>query len=238
MSDSRPTPADRLAGAAPLVVDALLPAYRHHNLGAIQALNARAGPLALGSDHFLFLRHGQTDGNLRRVFQNGEIPLNAQGLSQADRAAAALEALPPGRILASPMRRAAQTAEAAARVTGAPLAFDDRLKERWFGDLVGTSSVDLDWGFDPPHGEPLADFVQRVRHLAAEQLQATEPGRPPLLVAHGGVFYVLAFALGVRVEQAFVENATPLRFVRPAGDGWRIEALTAGPGTRLGASGV
>ena len=222
----------------PLVVDALLPAYRHHNLAAIQGLNAAAGLLELGSSEFLFLRHGQTDGNLRRVFQNGEIPLNEQGLDQAQRAAGILKRHPPARIIASPMRRATQTAESVARATGAALGFDERLKERWFGDLIGTSSVDLDWGFDPPNGEALADFVHRVRHLAGEALHQPATGRPTLLVAHGGVFYVLAFALGIRVEQGFVENATPLRFTRPGGAGWRIEALAAGPGTGLGAAGM
>ena len=92
-----------------------------------------------------------------------EIPLNSAGLAQARRAAEYLRAHPVERILASDMRRAWQTAEAAAEIVRAPLIAEPRLRERWFGDLIGQSSQNLDWRNEPPNGESLSDFVRAPR---------------------------------------------------------------------------
>ncbi len=217
-----------------LVSAALLPQYEHHNLAAMERL-ATAAPFDVDVDAFLFLRHGQTNGNLHKVFQPEDIPLNENGLAQADRAAGMLDGEPVDQIYASPMVRAFQTAQAAARATGAALAPEEGLKERWFGDLVGTSSLNLDWGFDPPNGERLADFVTRIRETSARRL-GESPRRRTMLVAHGGVLYALAFSLRAVIEPVFVENATPLRFTREAGR-WIITPLGLSD-SRLGASGV
>lgn len=221
-------------GVAALVTPDLLPQFDHHNLAAIQML-ATASPLSLQADQFVFLRHGQTAGNFRRIFQNADIPLNDHGLAQAERAARALQGSGIDRIFASDMQRAWQTAQAAARAVGLEPLGEPGLRERWFGDLIGTSSVDLDWGFDPPNGEPLADFVARVRETARARIDAA-PDRTTLLVAHGGVLYALAFALQALIRPEYIENATPLRFERIAGQ-WTITPLMISD-VRLGASGV
>ena len=65
------------------------PGYQHHGLDELFRM-ARATPLAPDCDSFHFIRHGETDGNDKRIFQPADIPLNARGLAQAEAASAAL----------------------------------------------------------------------------------------------------------------------------------------------------
>jgi probable phosphoglycerate mutase len=179
-----------------------------HGLDAVRRLAAER-PLQPRARRFIFLRHGETEGNVRRVYQPQDIPLNPTGLAQARRAAEYLREHPVERILASDMRRAWQTAQTAAEIVCAPVISEPRLRERWFGDLIGTSSTDLDWRNEPPNGESLRDFVARTRDGIYDALD-TEAST--LLVAHGGPLYVLVFSLGADLLEQHIANATPLLF--------------------------
>lgn len=180
---------------------------------------------------FFFLRHGETDGNLHRIVQPATQPLNERGLEQARVAASILPGRGIGRIFASTMTRAWQTASIVGEVLALAPTPAEGLREKWFGDWVGGSSAELDWDATPPNGEALHDFVRRTlaaldSHLRAEQ--------GTLIVAHGGTLYVLASALGLDVTPALVANATPLLFVRD-GAAWRVESLAqiAAPTTEV-----
>jgi probable phosphoglycerate mutase len=190
-----------------------------HGLDEVRRLAAEC-PLQPRSRRFIFLRHGETEGNARRVYQPPEIPLNATGLAQARRAAEFLREHQVERIVASDMRRAWQTAQAAAEIVCAPVIAEPRLRERWFGDLIGTSSLDLDWRNEPPNGESLRDFVVRTQDGIRDALD-TEAST--LLVAHGGPLYVLVFSLGAELQEQHIANATPLLFEHESDAGrWRI----------------
>lgn len=211
-----------MATSIPRAISGAIP---RTGLAVLQALAARE-PLAVDSPAFFFLRHGQTEGNRTRIVQSADIALNDTGLAQARQAARLLAGQPIRRILASDMTRAWTTAEIVAGPLGLPVTAEPGLRERWFGDLVGTSSLDLDWTADPPNGETLAGFVARARSAVAAALahEATT-----LLVSHGGVLHVLLAALGVPTEPGHIApeciaNAAPLRFERDGG-GWRVTAL-------------
>jgi broad specificity phosphatase PhoE len=201
-----------------------------HGLDEVRRLAAER-PLQPRARRFVFLRHGETEGNAQRVYQPPEIPLNPTGLEQAKRAAEYLREHSVARILASDMRRAWQTAQAAAEVVRAPVIAEPRLRERWFGDLIGTPSQNLDWRNEPPNGESLRDFVARTQ---AGLNDALDTEASTLLVAHGGPLYVLVFSLGADLLERHIANATPLLFEREAEAGrWRIsniapERVTAG----------
>jgi len=166
-------------------------------------------------DLFYFVRHGETEGNFTRIVQHPTIPLNERGRAQAQ-AAAALMAAEVGctHIVASPFERAHETARAIAAATGLGLTLSDGLKERLFGELMGTSSVELDWCCEPKGGETLPEFVARTKACLNESLLG--PG-VPVVVAHGGVLRVLTAALGLPVGDDHITNATPLRFARDGG---------------------
>lgn len=203
---------------------------RKHGLDEVRRL-ASARPLKPRARRFIFLRHGETEGNARRVYQPPDIPLNQAGQAQARRAAEYLRTHPIERILASDMRRAWETAQAAAELVGAPVFPEPRLRERWFGDLIGTSSTDLDWRNEPPNGESLPEFVLRTQ---AGIQDALDTEASTLLVAHGGSLYVLVFSLGADLLEQHIANATPLLFEYQSGaDRWQIsniapEHVTAG----------
>ena len=183
---------------------------------------AAAEPIAPDCDHFYFLRHGQTGRNASRIFQAVDEPLSELGRQQARLAAERLTGEPIRTLVCSDAHRALETAHAvAASLHIVPLPRED-LRERHFGALIGTSSVDLDWNCAPEGGETLKQFVDRKR--AALRLALAQPA-PVLLVAHGGTLYVLAALLGVPVDVGIMGNAQPLRFER-SGPTWSVRALS------------
>jgi len=182
---------------------------------------AAAQPLTPACDHFYFLRHGQTGRNALRIFQAVDEPLSELGLQQAGRAAALLAGEPIRTLVASDAHRALTTAKTVgAALKLVPLERED-LRERHFGDLIGTSSAAIDWAVSPKNGETLAGFVERKRGALAAAL--AEPA-PVLVVAHGGTLYVLAALLGVAIGPDVLGNAQPLKFER-TGAKWTARAL-------------
>lgn len=198
----------------------MAPGYQHLGLDALFEM-ARNTPLTLARERFVFVRHGETDGNRQKIFQFAEQPLNAAGIAQAEAACAALVGHPIGAIRASTMQRAWHTAEIIGRPHGiAPEPFDD-LRERWFGDLVGTPSRRHDWRDAPPNGETLAWFVTRTQRGLAKALAGQDDAA---IVAHGGTLYVLAPSLGLDLDDDLYANATPLLFER-MGSRWHATRL-------------
>jgi len=175
---------------------------------------------------FHFLRHGQTACNASRIFQGPQEPLDATGLAQAERAGRVLAAsgAPIATIVFSDMLRTRQTAEIVGRSLphAVPHALA-QLRERNFGELVGTSSAHLAWDCDPAQGESLAAFVERT--AAGLQDALDRPG-PVLVVAHGGTLHALAALLQVETTAALFANAHPLRLDR-ATHGWTATPLAA-----------
>ena len=115
----------------------------------------------------LLVRHGETVGNRTRIIQVPEIPLNEQGIAQAELLAARLVKLGVAHILASDLVRAQMTAAPIARLTGLPVESSDLLQERNLGDLRGTPYAELTmdpFGPDyvPPGGESWDAFHTRV----------------------------------------------------------------------------
>lgn len=183
-------------------------------------------PLAPAIDRFVFLRHGETDGNAARVFQTFDQPLNAAGEAQAVAAATVLAGHAIGRIVASPMARAWRTASLVAAHHGLAPERDDDIQERLYRALWRQPIGDIGWPDDPPGCEPLADFVARVTQGLARALAAPAPRGDVLVVAHGGILLVLKAQLGVETTETMRRNATPLLFERAAG-AWRATMLGA-----------
>lgn len=150
------------------------------------------------------VRHGETAWNADGRLQGHlDIPLNEQGLWQAQRAGAALADERIGAIYSSDLQRAWQTAQAISRAQPQPVVVqaEPRLRERAFGDFQGRRFADIelerpedalrwrqrDLDFAPPGGgESLVQFRDRVVSAVAE-LAARHPGQLVLMVAHGGV---------------------------------------------------
>jgi broad specificity phosphatase PhoE len=188
---------------------------------------ARSEALRVVPRSFLFLRHGETDGNLKGLYQREDQPLNATGEAQAQAASRVLAGEPVGDIVASPMARAWRTASLAAAPHALAPQPEHRIRERVFTALFGQPNQDFDWSQDPPGCETLHEFVSRVRSGLADALATpSAPGRERLVVAHGGVLLVLTALLHVDLHADLHRNATPLRFRHDAG-GWNAERIGA-----------
>jgi broad specificity phosphatase PhoE len=120
----------------------------------------------------LLVRHGETDGNAARVLQRPDVPLNARGMDQAKRVARRLATGGFVHILCSDLLRARMTAAPLAERSGIKIEENSLLQERNFGDLRGTSYVELPEdpfgpNFAPPNGEDWPTFHARVAEAFA-----------------------------------------------------------------------
>jgi broad specificity phosphatase PhoE len=154
----------------------------------------------------LLVRHGQTSANIDQIWHgHTDTELTALGRQQA---------LSLGQyfhhyladidvIYASPLQRAAFTAQQIADAAGVPVVLDPRLVEHGVGDWEGRSFADLqgELGFfqgmlrdehhRAPGGESRLDVTTRFV-AAVEEFRATHPGENIVVVAHG---VAIAFAL-------------------------------------------
>jgi len=166
----------------------------------------------------LFVRHGETDYNRRRVRCGGDVdpPLTEHGEAQAREVG---ERLRQGAdridlIIASPLRRTLHTAEIIRAAIGwCPLALHTGLIERrlgsWNGLGIDETQPWFDAGLPPPGGESEQAFRARIRHTLA-QIHRLDRGTP-LLVASKGVARVINL-LCTATPRPPLANAEVVRF--------------------------
>jgi probable phosphoglycerate mutase len=176
---------------------------------------------------FWFLRHGETDWNAKGLSQGRtDIPLNAIGLLQARRAAAALLDRGITAIVASPLVRALKTAEIVGEALQLPVSTDPDLQETNFGEQEGQPMGDWydDWiagTYTPARAERFEELL--ARSVAAINRATAQPG-PVLVVAHGALFRAMRLALG-HEPNVRTPNALPI-WCEPPVDGGRVWAVT------------
>jgi len=154
---------------------------------------ARGAPTRL-----LLLRHGQTELSVQRRYSGrGNPTLTDLGVRQAEAAALYLGKVGGiAAIVSSPLRRAYDTASAAARELGLDVVVDDDLIETDFGAWEGLtfgeaaerdSELHLRWLRDtsvpPPDGESFDAVTSRVR-IAQQRIIAEHAGQTVLVVSH------------------------------------------------------
>lgn len=77
-----------------------------------------------------FVRHGESVGNAKRIHQDGSAPLSEKGISQAETLAKRFENIEVDKIIASPFKRAEETAEIINKVLNKPIEYSDLFIER------------------------------------------------------------------------------------------------------------
>jgi len=186
---------------------------------------------------FFILRHGQTDWNKAQKLQGStDIPLNDQGRAQAVRAAELLQGHNIGRIIASPLSRALETAQIVGHALSLSPVIDDRLIERGFGTFEGLNFAevdahraqmgpvmnpepDLDGKHYPKDAERLEAVIKRIDAAFDEHMAS---GEICLFVFHGIPFRTVTRRfLG---EMHTSPNAAPVKFYQDHGV-WHMDAL-------------
>lgn len=186
---------------------------------------------------FWFLRHGETDWNAEGRSQgNVDIPLNAVGRAQAIRAAEAIAEHAVGErtiatIIASPLGRARDTAEAVGAKLGLPVQIHDALHEVSFGVQEGQIMGEWfdDWveGRSTPEGAETFDALV-ARTVGAFNFCLAQKG-PVLVVAHGAVWRAFRREAGLPANVR-TPNALPMWVTPPAAGetAWRFDPLSLG----------
>ena len=160
----------------------------------------------------ILARHGQTEVNrLGNIQGRGSAPLNETGRNQAAKLALALRGDAPFTLYSSPLRRALETAQAVAKLTGFEIVPDDGLTEMDVGEFEGLSGPQLRerfpevmrvWDQDAaravmPGGESLTDVRDRAWHTV-ERLAHRHPSDKVVAVTHNFTIQtIICTALGM-----------------------------------------
>jgi probable phosphoglycerate mutase len=151
----------------------------------------------------LLVRHGQSTWNADGRWQGrADPPLSELGRRQAEVAARTVADRGIVRIVASPLRRAHQTATIVANVLGVVVTGDDRLQERDAGEWTGKTRDEIEAGWPGylAEGRRPAGFenddVLHCRAMAAIGDIAAVAHEPVVVVSHGGLIRVVERALG------------------------------------------
>jgi glucosyl-3-phosphoglycerate phosphatase len=154
-------------------------------------------------------RHGETRWNVEDRFQGqSDIPLDPNGVEQAERAARLLASLRPAAIFASDLCRATATAAPLARITGLPVTLEKDLRERHGGAWEGLTGPEirerypaefLTWS--PPGGETAAAVADRVAASLERIAEGLPAGSLAVVVSHGA-----ALRLGMSKLMAMPEE--------------------------------
>jgi 2,3-bisphosphoglycerate-dependent phosphoglycerate mutase len=189
----------------------------------------------------LFIRHGETDWNRRQCFQGQlDVPLNANGLLQAQRLGARLADEPFDVLVSSDLQRAQQTAAPLAQAWGQSPRLVPALREQRFGIWEGLDFAAIqqqhaelwprwlehDGDFAVPGGESMREFHARVLD-AVKALAGEASGQRVAIVTHGGVLDMLwRTALGLPLSglrQCEIPN-TGLNRLRWAGGTLHVDS--------------
>ncbi len=174
------------------------------------------------------VRHGQTDWNLRGIYQGqSDIPLNETGIAQARKLAASLSRVHFAAIYSSDLMRAYHTASIIAEVQGLPVQTDPRLREInqgvWEGQTIEAvrEKYQPDFSRNPkyistPRAEGAESLEQVIRRMvaAANEYHAKHNGGRLLLCTHGlsaAALYAVASQIPlVDVVRYIPDNGQPL----------------------------
>jgi glucosyl-3-phosphoglycerate phosphatase len=144
------------------------------------------------------VRHGRTGWNVAgRIQGHLDSALDEVGEAQARALGPRIAALAPAALVASDLRRAADTAAAIAAATGLPVRSDTRLRERAFGQWQGLLDTEVAERFPEAYGrwkagqpvdeygvEPIDDLAKRTA-AAFQDAADLAPDATVVVVGHG-----------------------------------------------------
>lgn len=155
----------------------------------------------------ILVRHGRTAANAEGLLQGRlDQDLDELGRRQADAIAAHVQADSPiDTVIASPLRRAQQTAAA----FGLPVVTDERWYEVSYGIYEGVPHADVpskvwnewmaDLDFVPDGGESLSAVDERVREACTDLIEPATAGNVVVVSHVSPMKAAVAWALGVGI---------------------------------------
>lgn len=151
------------------------------------------------STNIMFMRHGQTDWNVKGIMQGQkDTEINKTGMKQALEKSEIINEFDPDVIITSPLKRAVDTIQIATE-SKREFITDDRLKERFYGELEGLTidemnekypnletfkKNDLPYLIDCPGGETYEEVYSRALEFLKETIKKYH-GKKVLIMSHG-----------------------------------------------------
>lgn len=144
------------------------------------------------------IRHGQTDWNLIHKIQGvTDTELNDTGIKQAEEARENLKNIDFDLIICSPLKRTKKTAEIINQNRNIPIIYNEKLKERCFGNFEGRvvneddifkSEVlyDVNVNYSEDKIESIKDLMLRIK-IELDNIKEKYSDKKVLIVTHGGV---------------------------------------------------
>jgi len=115
------------------------------------------------------IRHGETGLNAAGVLRGQlDVPLNAAGALEARALGALFGGVPLAAVVSSPLTRAVDTALQVVAPSGAPLSIDERLRDRFYGELAGHSIEQVEEQFGSVDAAPSVEARQLLATRAKE----------------------------------------------------------------------
>jgi broad specificity phosphatase PhoE len=184
-------------------------------------------------------RHGQTTYNAEHRFQGQlDVPLNAVGRAQAERAAKYLAVLGPAQIWSSDLVRASATAQCLADLTSLVVQTDKDLRERHGGAWEGLTTDEIRdrypedlAAWNPPGGESVDAVAERTKTAFLRIADAAAPGSLVVVAGHGAsLTWGMSRLLGLdeRITGGLGNCCWSLLSRRSEGGRWRLLEYNVG----------
>ena len=150
-----------------------------------------------------FMRHGQTDFNKENKWMGLlDIPLNANGISQAHNSIISIRSLNIDIIYCSELKRAVQTSTIIANKLNLPLLIDKRLNERSLGSLEGKIK-NPDLLKDCSSLESESNISEKMRSFFKD----LPKNKNILLVSHSALFKIILKNNLINTDIPTIKNA-------------------------------
>lgn len=190
---------------------------------------------AIPTKKLFLIRHGQSEGNIKKVFQDEHDPLTELGHKQVKKIAERAKKLNADLILSSPMVRALETARAIQEATNAPLEELELLREYRVPSSLVNSPINSKES-DAFHRElfknihnptwKYADednyFELHKRATDVMQVLKDRPERNIIVVSHGAFMSILLTAMMSEGEPDPITSTRMFRFLRKENTGLTV----------------
>ncbi|MEX0870018.1 MAG: class I tRNA ligase family protein [Candidatus Spechtbacterales bacterium] len=198
-----------------------LPVWKCSDCDHVEVVGSKEelSKLAKGKNEYWLLRHGHSGNNEANILVSDpstEHPLDtlsAKGKKQVTEAAKELKKQGGvDIIIASPLGRTSETAEAVGKELGIEVVYEEGIKELDIGiyegkhehDYAGEFKAEKDYNFTKrvPQGETLAEVRRRMLEVVYD-LEEKHQGKKVLIVSHGHPIWVLETAmLGLTIKES------------------------------------
>jgi uncharacterized phosphatase len=179
--------------------------------------------LLFSISEFYFLRHGQTDFNIKKEMKYWNMSINNAGRKQIESLQDVIKKLPIEIIFFSPLKRAQETKDIINTyldLTAIKLFEIQEVKDSLFGEIEALATK--------KNIKPSKDFQHFLNEVSLGLDKILKSKVVPLVIAHGAVYAAICYILKIDTDLWRIGNANLLHFYQDSKDHWKVELLADG----------